>query len=246
MTERDNCVQSIGELERWVGGFPGEHAYSTLDGLDRSPDIDIFMGAAERLMTQWQGNKFAGLVLYGTPGTGKTHAAIGLGRALHDTGADVHYRYVPTVEQYQWDGERTARPSHASEASVFPKSHSRVERNPKAVLILDDFKPEKQLIVARAVEAGAQYGGLVVITSNYEDPFKIVEPPKAMPADVRTALEEAALEQVDPERMQALASERQNRLLEISASLRSRIATGFKFIEFSGPDRRLAQSFWDD
>src|SRR5882724_328381 len=94
-------TQSLAELDHWYGSFPGEHEFSTLESLTDYPDNDLqaFRDAATILIEKWQGSQFAGLFLYGTPGVGKTLAAIGLGRELAMTGTDVSYRFVPSLHK---------------------------------------------------------------------------------------------------------------------------------------------------
>ena len=205
------------------------------------------MDAANMLIDGWQGNKFAGLYLYGTPGTGKTHAAIGLGRALHETGADIFYRYVPEISDYRnpeyWRGSRHSNVKYEGNG-VFPNNfHPGAQRNPKTVLILDDYRPEAQIPLHQAVDAAAQFGGLVVITSNYTDPFKLIEVAEVS-KDEDDIIKQALLEQLVPETATEIKNRRMQAAETISSSLRSRIAAGFKLIEFSGEDRRQQNSFW--
>jgi hypothetical protein len=226
-------------------------------GLDKIPERDVFFDAAKKLIEQWQGNRFAGLYLYGEPATGKSLAAIGLARELHDNGAEVHYRHVPRLsdknrlnEVAAWTGTRwdaDLKGPLMFGCSIFPATYNAsVQRNPKSVLILDDYKPDKQVHIATAVEAGAQFGGLVVITSNYPDPFKLMETPKVAPANIDELAAETMIGRDNPEGLTGLRSAQAAKLAEISAGLRSRISAGFKFIEFTGPDRRQQNSFWGD
>lgn len=245
----EQSTQSVGNLERWEGGFPGEHEFSTLEGLkilqNGSDELDTFFSAARKLTDHWQGNRFAGLYLYGTPGTGKTHAAIGLGRQLHEAGAEVHYRYVNDLPGTLWTVAHNRMRTEGDLSSPFPQSYTgNQKRNPKSVLILDDYKPIKRTAVAEAIEAGAQFGGLVVITSNYEDPFKLVEPSAEATTDEQ-ALQSEFLKRQNPEAHAANKKGREQQEADLSASLRSRIAAGFKFIEFAGPDHRITNSFWN-
>lgn len=251
MSERS--VQSFGDLERWEGGFPGEHEFSTLEQLkqfsDGSTGLDTLLDASQRLVGSWGGNRFAGLYLYGTPGTGKTHAAMGLGRLLHDEiGAEIHYRYVPMEKSASISNFNAPRYGHSGlrsqDKSVFPYDYrDGASRNPKSVLILDDYQPDSHDYVARAIEAGAQFGGLVVVTSNYEDPFKLLENGESITPE-QIVVEDLA-QRTNPEAAAAHAEQQQKRSQEMQASLRSRIAAGIKFIEFSGPDHRVENSFWN-
>ncbi len=245
--------ESLAQFERWDGPFPGEHEFSALADLQKTggnPELDVFLDAAQRLVDGWQGNQFAGVYLYGPPGTGKTHAAIGLGRELHDAGAEIHYRYVPELSDTgasSWNSTRADDAMTYAGSSIFPSRYSgKATRNPKSVLILDDYRPDKQAVVTDAVDAAAQFGGLVIVTSNYIDPFKLLENPGASPDTVTDALNLSVLKQVEPDAARALQARRTRAAAEISASLRSRLAAGFKFIEFTGPDRRIEKSFWND
>lgn len=252
-------AESIGDLERWNGGFPGDHEFSDLEGLvpsESNPELAVFFEAAKKLTEDWQGNKFAGLYLYGTPGTGKTHAAIGLGRALHDAGSEVFYRYCPILADDikrkvnqgldYWTRPRASSPVGAYMNSAFPASDGQNvtnKRNPKVALILDDYRPEAQIPLHLAVDAAAQYGGLVIVTSNYTDPFKLVEI-NDTPDSERAIELDALLENIAPEVASQLQDHRTQIARGISDSLRSRIASAFKFIEFGGEDRRPQNSFW--
>lgn len=260
------------QLERSYGQFPREHQFSAIEDLERvsdNPELDVFFAAAEKLVTQWTGDKFAGLYLYGEPGTGKTHASIGLARALHDTGASIHYRHVPSwrplerksgsrIERVEphltdWLGTHysyndslsslpmpfpTARPvrDEGSHKTRYEDVHD------KSVLILDDYKPFARNYVASAIEAASQYGGLVVVTSNYTDPFKIVE---ETPEERQINASMDALEEFAPS-IKGIANVTRDEHAANRDALRSRVAAAFKFIHFEGEDRRMQTSFWND
>lgn len=168
---------------------------------------------------------------------------MGLGRQLHEAGAEVHYRYCNDLKvTAAFTGKRTTTPVGFI---PFPNDYvASSVRNPKSVLILDDYKPDKRPVVAQAIEAGAQYSGLVIITSNYEDPFKLTEPSLEVISESQ-AFASKLLEETSPEIHAANQKARLQHEDELSASLRSRIAAGFKFIEFTGPDHRAENNFWD-
>ncbi|MGB4795868.1 MAG: hypothetical protein WBP23_01410 [Candidatus Saccharimonadales bacterium] len=254
-----NQPVSLSELPRWQGGFPGEHEYSTLEELD-NPDgrFDEALLAAEALTHRWNGGKFVGLWLYGTPGTGKTHFAVGLGRALHEVGADIAYQSIPNhLSQYQpYNGtgktqvEMAEYPGFYAGSPVFTNGLRGVDSIfstghllHKPVLLLDDYKPAARKQVAAAVEAGAEAGGLVVVTSNYPDPFKLFDAKTRVHSEQEILMRDMA-ERADGDALEALDKSREDEEQEFSASLRSRIAAGFKFLEFTGDDQRVARSFW--
>jgi hypothetical protein len=255
-------VPSLASLERWEGGYPGEHEFSTLEGLralqgpEGVADMSQLYIATDTLISQWHGRRFAGLVIYGPPGTGKTHAAIGLGRALYEAGAEVHYRFAPSLDgmsEHLGNWVETRAQYGKSERltnaySVFPQEHSSGDNsrlNRESVLIYDDYNPDNQKALAVATQAAAQFGGLVIITSNYEDPFKLVETPAPTKTPEQIALG-AFAESVDPEASAAAHQQQEAKRAEFSASLRSRITAGFRFIHFEGPDHRADNSFWND
>lgn len=262
----------IHELVRSYGHFPREHQFSTLEQLERgseNPELDIFFSAANKLVEHWNGNKFAGLYLYGEPGTGKTHAAIGLARALHQNGATIHYRHVPSwrpmerhlnsgygdrleiVEPHitDWIGQvyktdfEMPKPFPTSRAKEDGGITTRYEEvHDKSVLILDDYKPFARNYVASAIEAASHYGGLVIVTSNYVDPFKIIE---ETPEEKQISVQTDALKEIAPNLL-GIANVMRNEHAAKRDALRSRVAADFRFIHFEGEDRRAQTSFWND
>lgn len=217
------------------------------------------MLTAAALLQRWDGKQFAGLYLYGTPGTGKTHFAVGLGRALAEKGADkertnVAYLKLPEIDPtngYNSPGAFTSTPSALRSNSVpnyiFSATNFRNNKYvpaAKAVLVLDEYQPAHRPIVYAAIQAAEERGGLVVITSNYPDPFKLIEAPVVTEVDEEKLALRAFLERTNPDGLQQLDAQRAAAEKELTGSLRSRIAAGFKFIKFTGPDRRLETSFW--
>lgn len=250
-------VKSLGEYPNWGGGFPGPHEFSTLSGLKPDEDnfgFDDFSESSERLVANWAGNQFVGLYIYGTPGNGKTHATIGLGRMLADDGANVTYVFGPAEKSHTsltvpsgWMNEQITENLNSitrPEASVFSRRVSTgVTRNPRSVLIFDDVTPENQKQVLAATQAAAEYGGLIIATSNIDDPMSLLEVNTPKKELDRIAME-AVLEREAPEEIEQLRKDEAEAAQAVSDSLRSRIASGFRFINFTGEDRRPSTSFW--
>ncbi len=204
--------------------------------------------------------------LYGPPGTGKTHFAVGLGRALAKSGAFVGYLSLPHLnsDMLAPDGSRYKYPSDfalesqntsansvpryifSSMANVLaPNGNLNKIPRKRPVLILDDYKPHNQQTLVAATEAAAERGGLLIVNSNCTDPFTILEAPAAtIPNEEALALR-TFLDHQDPEGLKRIDEQRAAVGERISASLRSRMAAAFKFIEFTGEDQRIAHSFWD-
>lgn len=282
MHGRQSSIESISNLPRWEGSFPGEHEFSTLEQLKNSsnPELEVFFDAARRLVEEWRGNRFTGLYLYGTPGTGKSHAAIGLARELHEQGAEIHYRYGPTLLNEElrgpgyWSTERLSVEGTIdySPTSVFPDSCRIIPkqnsyltgqaeeknaelnimtRNPMSVLIFDDYRPDSRIALMGATEAAAQFGGLVIVTSNNDDPFEINQDPEHQflnnIGEILEHIKEGHSE-VPDFILNGISESHQSELQRVeraSESFRSRVASAFKFINFTGRDRRQEQSFWN-
>jgi hypothetical protein len=242
-------AESLQNLDRWHGGYPGPHHLSDLDGLiedAQNPGVAELKNTAQVATERWVGDQFAGVLLCGQPGTGKTHAAIGMARALHEIGAEVHYQYVPAIADpalksvHGWSGIRY----NSSGANIFPKDYAApATRNPRTVLILDDIIPGKRAESCMAIEAAAQFGGLVIATTNMTNVFEFVAPDvpgRASDERIVDVLENLS----DPEQAKQYAQRREEAAQAISASLRDRIASAFKIIEFTGESQRAAQSLW--
>ena len=116
----------------------------------------------------------------------------------------------------------------------------------KSVLILDEYVPKARDVVMAIIKKAEEYGGLVILTSNYSDPFKFMDKApiesltqtlidgagiKSVPDFDRSAIEDMLL-QMDED--QAVKNK----------AMRSRFAAMFRLIEFTGEDRRLKNSFW--
>lgn len=247
-------VPSLSELPNWGGSYPAAHEYSTLEGLDKSNgELDEAMLAADALLQRWDGKQFAGLYLYGTPGTGKTHFAVGLGRALALTGVDVAYLKLPGIYAASYDHPREYSQQQTNESfNAWPehifspikiKEYKPISPG-RSALILDEYQPDHRKKAIAAIHAAEERGGLVVITSNYPDPFKLIEAPVVTEVDEEKLALRAFLDRTNPDGLQQLDAQRAAAEKELTGSLRSRIAAGFKFIKFTGPDRRLETSFW--
>lgn len=241
-------IESLVNMSNWHGGFPGEHEFSSLESMERGDrgefdQLDSFVDAANSIAERWDGSKFAAAFLYGKPGTGKTHAAIGLARKMADSGARVHYRYVPQVSiaQTGWSGVASQYEGYLP----FSVPHDSKGKHEKRVLILDDYDPTRQEAVASAFDAAAQYAGFVIVTSNYEDPFKLVETREDAPASEVDIIARDIATHLDPAATEQLANSRREKLVAVSDRLRSRIAGGMRSFFFDAPDHRQSHNFWN-
>ncbi len=278
-------INSLSTFERWDGEIPGSHQFSTLENFTYDPDDrghSLFQRAAEKLVKQWQGDQFVGLSIHGEPGTGKSHAAIALARALHEEGADIFYRFVPDLGSHSqgvsdWSAPRILEPVYAygnkqvtkttsiSEAdgvdirttetqlegdtrlvkrdanSVFPNFYDRgLSRNPKTVLILDDYKPLWRPHTRAAIEAASNFGGAVIMTSNFGNVFGLADPGGSDVTRVDSSYGE-------PDAIKQAKNDALNLEIEkVRNAFMSRLVGGFLEIKFSGIDQRKQDSFWTD
>lgn len=272
--------------ERWDGVPPGMLLSSTLETFDFDPTNKghrLFRDAVDLLQANWNGDQFVGLLLHGDPGTGKSHAAIGLARVLHAAGAEVFYRYVPELGHQEstvagWTAPRVLEHSygrgsaqttivestgeteegvvtktmthtttddkgalivHRDPRSVFPSYYEDgIPRNPKQVLILDDYKPAYRPQVRAAIEAAANAGALVIMTSNFGNVYQLAAPGEQDVTQVRLPYDA-------PADTQRVVREAQAREVEaLTAAYLSRLVSGFLEIKFDGVDHRKMDSFW--
>ena len=278
-------ITSLSSYERWDGEVPGDHQFSTIESFASDPENKghaLFKRAKAKILSDWHGQQFVGLHLRGKPGTGKSHAAIALARALHDDGAEIHYRYVPDLSPHDqgvqaWTKPRLLEPVYSTGAtttqitarreedgkeitettlsrgaddkivkrereSVFPSYFDKgLERNPRTVLLLDDYKPKWRNSVRAAIEAASNASGLVIVTSNFGSIYDLAAPGE----DDMQRHAHFGYGTPDSE----ANAQRQARIAESEAltnAMMSRMVAGFLDIEFVGEDIRRQDGFWTD
>lgn len=144
------------ESVRWHGVLPGSHTNSTLETFNSSasPGHQMFLRAANYILDTWRGDKFAGLLLHGSPGSGKSHAAIALARELHQDGAEVHYVSVPELNVHSpstamWTEPRMADPYRNRQMSRVTTTESATRA--------DDGSPKVETVTVKEMdEAGVE------------------------------------------------------------------------------------------
>ena len=266
----DPNVQSLSELPNWGTDYPENHRFSTLDQISKWNEENEQRPFDEALSTvdvirRWANPDISGslgLYLYGTPGTGKTHFAIGLGRELVQHEVDVAYLYLPKLgdnEYHSFDNvsgfmtNPTNPMSNYETQYIFSRNRvisdasqtvAKYARRGKSALILDDYRPQYQQIAYAAIEAAAERGGLVIITSNHTNPFGLLEKRSPILTDDELA-KRAMLSQIDPEGLATADTNRQIESDARQASLASRIAAMVKLVEFTGEDKRIEKSLWN-
>jgi len=246
-------MSNIFESERWIGGGPITLANASLPDLEPRADNPAIseLGTIVDRLRSWDGIQPVGLYFYGMPGTGKSHAAIGLARVMHDEiGAVVGYCHPKTsdrstMETRSWLDSRLDTIKRYEEILSRKKTRAgKVDYDQKSVIIIDDVTPKKRDFFTSASEAIYQAGGLLIVTSNYDDPFEVIQQERHFLSDSEIALRDFA-SRVDKATVLDREAATANQDDEQSNSVRSRIASMFKFVHFTGDDRRQEQIFWD-
>lgn len=239
----------------------GERPNSVAAGLDNfSPESNSdFSEARTAILERWTGHEAVGLFLYGPPGTGKSTAAASLAMAIL---ADPR-RASSSV---YWAGSKASYSGVSSVLSLtLPVRNSEIDpQNCLAediecsIVVFDDFGnpqsgklEDQQCGLVRVVHEASSVGGLVIVTSNLSDPFASLDPAEATAEELQSMASFDTLQRIarsgiesgdNPSNPFDLSAQRES----ISAALKSRMASMFKFIEFSGEDlRQLPEnSFW--
>lgn len=145
-----------------------------------------------------------------------------------------------SIATYRRESEQEVKPNR-DPSSVFPATYDPgLIRNPKTVLVLDDVKPIHHPHARFAIDAAANFGGLVIMTSNFGDASKF-----AIPTSSEILHGPASYGMTPQEAAEANRLHQQERMT-LQAAFLSRISGNFREIAFGGPDHRGEQAFWAD
>lgn len=202
-----------------LGDLPSDNLNSTLDNYDPSrntyPEEGVYALGLARALVALEPGKPAGLLLTGRPGTGKTHLAVGIGRAIAEQGGRAAF-----VRFHDRGLELSDIPRPAGNIGWEYDLGEMVAAHD--VLIFDDVPGEMMPGAQRSLQALAvssySQGKRVVMTSNHSAPEIINQ--LAQPA----ASEFGAS--------------------DISAAVRERIRQTWSLVEFRGESFRSGQEKW--
>lgn len=263
MSEQIGEIESLKALPNWGGDFPVPHEYSTRYGLknDLHPDqqigggyLDRYFRVADAIIAHWHGREFVMPYFYGPPGTGKTHGAIALGRSLAERGGSsgstsVAYLKMPdTPNGFSFTVNNSMERENCLPSHIFGTHSQTVPDKPRArsdspVLILDEYTPDNFDLLKIATARAEERGGLLIVTSNFVDPFGMIEERASdAPSDRDIVLADLA-KKVNPEEHQRAKQLREKAAEQITAAFRSRISAAIIPVYFPGRDHRPDNSF---
>jgi hypothetical protein len=119
----------------------------------------------------------------------------------------------------------------------------KIPDNASVIHLIDEYRPEHQAALSTALEVADHNGDLVIVTSNYPDPFALFETQGQEKTAEQILMEDMA-SRANPEAFDQQNARAANNANAIAGSLRSRIASHVRMIEFTGPDQRPDNSFW--
>lgn len=151
--------------------IPSRYEYSTLDTFELYPDVRDVVNKAKTFVKNYSQRSYGGLFIYGSTGSGKTHIAVGILKALIEQGFDgVFYNIVDLLDEI--------RSTYDPNNPVNPKS--RLEQDMKRqVIVLDDFGVQKTSAwvadrLYAIINRRYQDCKTLIITSNYKlDDLKV-------------------------------------------------------------------------
>lgn len=163
--------REVAEFEIEKARIPKRYADSSLDSFELYPDVREIVIKAQKYVNGYSKISHRGLFIYGSTGSGKTHIAVSILKALIERGHDgVFYNIVDLLDEI--------RSTYDPDNPTNPKS--RLERDmQRQVIVLDDFGVQKtsSWVADRLyalINRRYQDCKTLIITSNYKlDDLKI-------------------------------------------------------------------------
>lgn len=127
--------REVADFEIEKARIPSRYEYSTLDTFELYPDVRDVVHKAKKFVSEYSEKSHSGLFICGSTGSGKTHIAVGILKALIEQGYDgVFYNIVDLLDEI--------RSTYNPENPTNPKS--RLDQDMKRqVIVLDDFGVQK-------------------------------------------------------------------------------------------------------
>lgn len=202
-----------------LGDLPSDNLESTLDNYDPSrntfPEEGVYAQNLARALVEVPQGTPAGLLLTGEPGNGKTHLAIGIGRAVAEQGGKAAFTKF-AGSQWSLSSVPGGDPGVGwySQLDKFVTAHD--------VLIFDDLPgdmaPGWRKVLQNIIVASYDQGKSVVMTSNHPAPEVIEQLARRSSGDTGAS--------------------------DVGPAVRERIRQAWNLVEFRGESFRSRQQKW--